>query len=307
MSAKVERLINLTVALLDARRPMTLAEVRRRVAGYGQGEAESARRMFERDKDDLRRLGVPIRTVALDAFETEFGYLIDRDEYALAPVDLGRDEVTALAVALQIAGDDRARLAFARLAARAPDPAAVPDAHTAVDLHVDALDSLADAFHERRSVSFSYLTAAGDSGERTVEPYGLVHRRGAWYLVGYDRGREDVRAFRIDRMTSTPQPTGEAGAVTVPDGLDLESLVAGPSGEEADVEVAFASDAVWEASRRGGEPVATRDDGWEIVRFTSADADRLLPWILSLGADAEIIAPATLRDRAVAHFGRLAT
>ena len=83
MSAKTERLVNLTVALLAASRPLTFAELRDRMGEWRGGDPESQRRKFERDKDDLRRLGIPIETVPTDALGGELAYAIDRDRYAL--------------------------------------------------------------------------------------------------------------------------------------------------------------------------------------------------------------------------------
>jgi proteasome accessory factor B len=121
---KVERLVNLTVALLEARRPMTFAEIRRRTRFYEQDDAESARRMFERDKDELRRLGVPIEVREL-AFGDELGYLVDRGAYEVEDLDLTPEEVAALAMAVQLTGSEGEHLALTKLVARAPDPVAL--------------------------------------------------------------------------------------------------------------------------------------------------------------------------------------
>lgn len=301
MVAKVERLVNLTVALMRARRPVTLHDIRRTVAGYEQSDPEAARRMFERDKEDLRRLGVPVETVPLDAFEAEWGYRIDRDRYAMPPLDLSVEEVTALAVALHVAGDDASRLGFAKVAARAPDPRATGTPRTQVEVGAGALDALADALLERRRVTFPYRTAGGEESRRTVDPYGVAHRRGVWYVVGRDHDRDALRAFRLDRLTGAPRPSGPPAAFEVPGDLDLRSLVAGPAVEGVDVDVAFAPEVAWDATRRG-EPVGERPDGWQLVRFRGADPERLVPWVLTLGPDAEVTAPAEVRAAVV---GRL--
>ena len=297
MVAKVERLINLTVALLETRRPLTLAEIRDKVGGYQHATAESGRRMFERDKDDLRRLGVPIDTIDL-GHEGEWGYAIDRRAYALPPVDLDADEIAALAFAVQLTGEDGVRMGLAKLAVRAPDPAqppgrALPPAR--VDIGGELLDGLADALLERRVVTFGYRTVAGEQSTRTVEPYGVVNRRGSWYLVGRDRDRAADRAFRLDRCTTTPEPVGPAGAFELPDDLDVAALTAGPSADGVTVEVAVSPEVSWQVVRHGGVGAGTRADGWELVRFEDAAGERLLPWLLGFGAQLEVLAPTSLR------------
>lgn len=306
MTAKVERLLNLTVALLDTRRPLTLHEIRDKVAGYEQDEDEAARRMFERDKDDLRRLGVPIQTVSLDAFETDWGYTIDRDEYAMPAVQLDREQVAALGLALQVSGEEAARLGLTKVAARAPDPGSLPSVGARVEVGaVDALDSLADPLVARRVVRFDYRTASGERSTRQVAPYGVVQRHGSWYLVGHDHDRDALRAFRLDRLASTPTAVGDAGVYEVPEDLDLLAAVSGPAVEGVTIEVAFVPEVAWEAGRRG-EVIGERDDGRTEVRFRDADPQRLLPWVLGFGPDAEILAPPEVRQEATDRLRALA-
>lgn len=306
MNAKVERLINLTVALLEARRPLSLAEIRRKVTGYRQDDPESARRMFERDKDDLRRLGVPLRTAALDAFEAEWGYSIDRREYALPPVDLDAAEITALALALEVTRAEDARLGLAKLGALAPDPEPSVLPPTRIEIGVGSLDGVADALVERRRLRFTYRSASGTTSTRTVDPYGLVQRRGVWYLVGHDHDRDALRAFRLDRLTDAPVAVGEAGAYSVPEKLDVVALTAGPSGEGKDVSVAVAPEVAWETASRGGSVTGERPDGSVGVTFHDADPERLLPWLLGFAGDIEILAPPEVRAEAVRRLRALA-
>lgn len=305
MSAKVERLLNLTVALLDTRRPLTLAEIRDRVAGYDQDEDEAARRMFERDKDDLRKLGVPIQTLALDAWEAEWGYTVDKDEYALPAIQLGRDEIAALALVLRISGEESARLGLTKLAARAPDPGRIPslDAHVDVGA-VDALDALADPLLERQAVRFDYRGASGEASTRTVDPYGVAQRRGAWYLVGRDHDRKALRAFRLERLASRPRAVGDPETFEVPSDVDLVAAVSGPTADGVTIRAAFAPTVAWEAARRGRSD-RERPDGWVEVVFPDADPQRLLPWILGFGPEAEVLGPAEVRARAADHLRRL--
>ena len=297
MVDKVERLINLTVALLETRRPLTLSDIRARVAGYDHDDPESARRMFERDKSELRDLSIPIETVPIGLGEGEWGYTIDRSAYELPPVELASDEVAALAVALEVAGEDRARLGLRKIGALAPDPRSPEVPPAAIETALGDLPGLAAAIIERRSLTFGYRDARGSSSRRTVDPYGLGQRGGSWYLVAWDHDRSDLRVFRLDRITDDPEPVGGAGGFEVPDGLDVGAAIRGPEAEGVELEVAVAPEVAWRLAR-GGERTAVRDDGWVEVTVTGADLDRVLPRVLTLGSRAEVLAPAAARRAA---------
>jgi hypothetical protein len=118
MTDRLERLINLVIALRETRRPMTAADIRTRVAGYGQSDQEAFRRMFERDKADLRDLGVPVETASLEPYDDRPGYRIDPRQYNLPDVRLAADELAALALAVEATGltDDGGTRAVAALA-----------------------------------------------------------------------------------------------------------------------------------------------------------------------------------------------
>ncbi|MEX1165009.1 MAG: WYL domain-containing protein [Nitriliruptor sp.] len=297
MTAKVERLVNLTVALLETRRPLTYRELRTRTREYQQSNPESARRQFEHDKDDLRALGVPVETVDV-AFEEEPGYRIDRTRYELPDVQLEADEVAALALAVKLSGEHGSRLALAKLAARAPDPTTL-DATGApeVEVAVDPIgDRLADALVSHVPLRFEYRTAAGASASRTVDPYAVVRRRGAWYLVARDHDRDAQRAFRLDRVEGELEVAGEPDAFTPPASLDLAAAVAGPESERLEVEVAVAPTARWAVESRGGVPTGeTTSDGWSVLQVPGVDRIRDRSWLLGLGDEVEVLAPAELR------------
>ena len=297
----VERLVNLTVALLETRRPMTFEELRRRTGYYPQPDASSARRMFERDKETLRALGIPIET-RQDFGMEDPGYLIDRRTYELRGVDLDADEVAALALAVDlVGGSELAALPLAKVAARAPDPAplTVPPARAAVPL--TDVDAFAPAIVERRVVRFSYRTADGRVGVRTVDPYGVVRRRRAWYLVGRDHDRDALRGFRTDRMLDDLVVLEGAEAFVVPDGLDLGAVVSGPDVAPVDVELDAGPAGVWALAARGAVDVGPGGDGPDgdvtrRMRLAGLDPVRDRAWLLGVSPDAAVRAPEDLRD-----------
>jgi proteasome accessory factor B len=300
VTAKVERLVNLTVALLEARAPMSLGEIRRRTGYYRTADPASGRRMFERDKDDLRRLGVPVETRTLVHGE-EQGYLVPRDAYELPDVDLTGEEVAALALAVRVTGAEGTPLALAKLAARAPDPAELSAAAaTRVELEPEAVEDVAELVLQRVPVRFRYRTADGTTGSRTVDAYGVVQRRAAWYLVGRDHDRDAVRAFRLDRMQDRPEPVGPPGAFELPSDLDVAAAVRGPEFAGVTVELAVSPYATWTIELRGGRDTGRRtDDGWPIWELDGLHPVRDRSWVLGLGADVEVLAPPELRRSVV--------
>ena len=239
MSAKTERLVNLTVALLSSRRPMTFSELRRRMGEWDDGAFASMRRKFERDKDELRRLGVPIETTT--SVDGEVAYRIDTDDYALPDIELSVQQMTVLAVAFQLVEGGVDRLAFSRLAARAPDPeeVAAPSGITVLPPPVDPVRRLTEAIVDRRPVRFTHRKPTGETAVREVEPRALLARRGTWYLRGHDRTRDDLRVFRTDRIQGdvelltgsfdVPPDADDAGALAAlfeqADDIDLRVLV----------------------------------------------------------------------------------
>lgn len=307
MTAKVERLVNLTVALLEARRPMTLAEIKRRTGYYTQDDTESARRMFERDKDDLRKLGVPVQTLEV-AFGEELGYRVPRGTYELPDVDLTAEEVAALALAVRLTdGGGGAPLAFAKLAARAPDPSELTGTPTTrIELEPDAVDPVADAVLTRAPLRFTYRTASGEVGSRTIDPYGVVRQRASWYLVGRDHARDAVRAFRLDRMTDRPVIVGEPGTYERPDDLDVAAAVSGPEVAGVQVELAVAPEARWAVELRGATDTGRTHDGWPVLQLSGLHPWRDRSWVLGLGPDVVVLEPSELRDEVIAALQQVA-
>lgn len=290
-----ERLVNLTIALLEARRPMTFDELRRRTRYYPQPEHATARRMFERDKELLRSLGVPIRTEQAYGME-EPGYRIDRREYELRDLHLEPDEVTALALAAELVAPAELALALAKVSARGPDPD--PDVVPAARLPLDvtAVDGAAAVVVERRRVRFPYRTADGREEPREVEPYGVVRRRRAWYLVGRDVARDGLRGFRLDRMTGPLEAVGEAGAFEVPDGLDLAAVVSGPEARPVAVDLEVTPEGVRDVVARGGRDVGPGAHGTRVMRVEGLDRVRDLAWLLAISPEAAVLGPPEVRD-----------
>lgn len=221
-----ERLLNLVIALVNTNAAMTKQQVRTAVAGYSDAPSDEAfERMFERDKDMLRALGIPVVTVGTGGHTDELGYRIDQDAYALPPIDLTPAELGVLSLAAQFWQDktlqtDINRAMVKLRAAGAGDPSADALAGLAPSVRAvgDAYGPLIEAIEARRAVSFSYRAAYnGAVLTRHVEPWRIAARDGGWYLMSFDRDRQAPRVFRMSRIESRVRITGPAGAYEIPE------------------------------------------------------------------------------------------
>ncbi|MFI2487514.1 helix-turn-helix transcriptional regulator [Promicromonospora kroppenstedtii] len=234
-----ERLLNLVIALVNTNAAMTKQQVRTAVAGYSDAPSDEAfERMFERDKDMLRALGIPVVTVGTGGHTDELGYRIDQDAYALPPIDLTPAELGVLSLAAQFWQDktlqtDITRAMVKLRAAGAGDPSADALAGLAPSVRAvgDAYGPLMEAIEARRVVTFSYRAAYnGAVLVRHVEPWRIAARDGGWYLMCFDRDRQAPRVFRMTRIESRVRVTGPAGAFEVPD-FETDAMLGKTHGE----------------------------------------------------------------------------
>lgn len=303
MQKVIERILNLLAFLLTVERPVTADEVRHTVAGYDIDNDEAFRRMFERDKDLLRQLGIPIEMRPTDAWEVEHGYVISKD-YALSDPGLTDEERVALwlaAQAVRIGGRPGGDSGLIKLGGAPMAGAGEP---LAADLG-QSVDELAIAFTcvaERRAVRYRY-----SDKDREVHPYGLVHRRGHWYLVGPESADASViKAFRVDRIEEL-EPHGPARAFDRPKDFKASEMIpqAGWEAGADDVEVVvrFDSAVAWWAQRQlpSSTVIEEHADGAMTATMSVANMEAFIGWLLAFEAAAEVIEPATVRDRLIAR------
>lgn len=312
MVDRLERLINLVIALRETRRPIPAAEVRERVAGYDQPDAEAFRRMFERDKADLRALGVPLASEPIDRWDDRQGYRIHPEAYDLPPVSLEPGELAALALALQATGlAEEAGAGLRKLevdaaledAGDAPPPGSrAGRAVIGVALEAPHRRELMEAQLSRTAVRFPYAAVGREVEERVVDPHALVHRAGRWYVVGRDHRRDARRAFRLDRIAGPVQTSGSPGGFVAPDArIGVEDVVpAVPAGGPQLAELAVDASVAWQVARSalgGGRRLGDR------TAFTVpvGDPEAFLTWALEYGPDLEVLGPPSLRRAIVAR------
>ena len=302
-----ERMVNLVALLLDARRPLTFERIRELLPAYAQGDLASAKRMFERDKDALRDLGVPVELAPTDAWEVEEGYVIPRGQYYLPEIEFTAEEISALFVAAQTGEPGApAEQAMRKLLYGAEGGVITPSGPLLAarsESEEASLRAILEAIGSQASIRFGYKTAAGAASERHVDPYGLVTRTGNWYVVGLDRERGEIRSFRLSRLATGVEDAGEGSAP--PAGFQAASHVregpfeADPDGEPA--RVALSPEVAWWATGGLGATQAqtAREDGWVEVTVADRPLEVLASWILSLGPDAEALSPPALREEVV--------
>ncbi len=315
---RLERLVNLVAALLDANRPLSREELRTAVGGYA-GDDEAFRRTFERDKDLLRQMGMPLVMEPLDATRPEGaqGYRIPRERYELADPGLAPDELAALHLAASAVtvegawGRSAATTALWKLAgsgggeesSAARAGADGPPLRDVAELPGgEALAVLFGAVAGRQRVRFGYR-----GEDREVDPWRLAYRNGQWYLAGFDRRRGEARTYRLDRMAGAPEPVGEPGAFARPPGAGGPPPPPWLVGDEDQVTAEVLVDAIqadWAIAAVGQEAVAERrDDGAVVLRLPVTNRDAFRSWVLGFLDHAEVLGPPGLRADMVTWLG----
>lgn len=326
-AAKAERLLNLVIALLNAPTFRTAAWIRQKVAGYADAPTEEAfLRTFERDKKELRELGIPLQTPPNGAD----GYRIPRSEFALPALSFTPAETAALALAgrlwettaLGAAGSGALRKIRDADAAEPTAPADGVDGSGSTDTverwadgSVETLlqprvrtsdpsfEPMLAAVRARRAVEFDYRKDPGGPAEpRRLQPWGLVSFRGRWYVIGHDEVRGDRRTFRLSRIAGEVRPGGRA-AVRPPEGTDLLAAVAAsvePPATDRQATLRVRSGAA-AGLRRSAVDITSLPDNpeWDRVRVPLGALWATARWIAGHGPDVVVEEPPDLVEATV--------
>ena len=322
---KLIRRLSLVALLLSRNgQPVSVAEIRGRVEGYPTMTDEAFKRRFYEDRDELRRLGIEIRTDEDPLSETSSElYSLPADAYYLEPVALDGDEVAALAACLAVLEDRFAysqplRLALLSLAQGRPElltEAEAPPLTVVAESQepTAALPKLQAAIAERKTVEFEYYAITRDETiARVVDPYGLQLVAGEWYLIGWCHLREDRRTFRLSRVRSgVKYHTRRPHDFAPPDDFDLDAYQDRPAWQlaepRASARVRISPAMAWwvEAHWAHCGAVERLDDGAIVYETPYADARPLLSWVLGLADEAELLEPPDLRVRLRAQLDAL--
>ncbi len=301
MSRKTERLVNLTIALLATKRYITKSEIFRTVDGY-EGSDESKERMFERDKDDLRNLGIEIEVGTFDPlFEDESGYRIKPENYQFQLGEVNAQEITLLSLAAEAwrgaSMGPSALSALNKLHAIGieSDTELLLDLAPAIINQDSNLAIAISAITSKTVLSFSYLNEDLQSQSRALEPYAVTSRYGHWYIFGNDLDRKASRLFRLDRVSGELNLQGKSGAFEIPTEVDVNSAFAKSS--DLSTAVIFLRDGRGLNLRsRGLQSVVTNAPvGWEALKMEYRDRERFIEEILWYGNDVIVSEPADLR------------
>jgi proteasome accessory factor B len=312
---RTERLLNLVICLLSTRSWLTKEQIRAAVPQYAEcATTEAFDRMFERDKEDLRELGVPLVTGSHSSwFEDEQGYRIDRSAYALPDLEFSAEELAVLGLASRVwqqaslAGPAARALVKLKALGVETDDESLVGVEPRVRAAEPAFEPLYAATRDRAAVTFAYRARDGEASRRRIEPWVLTSRAGHWYVVGHDRDRAARRSFRLSRIEGAVQRVGPAAGYEVPPDLEPGELVL-PMPEAADQRMALVrvrpGRAVLLRQRAVAvEPAGTPDgpeedgQGWDAVHVVVRDVRELAQELAGYGPDVVAVEPLDLRER----------
>ena len=305
-SARLLRLLS----LLQARESWAGADLAERLEVTG--------RTLRRDVDRLRSLGYPVHSTS----GTAGGYKLGAGA-SLPPLLLDDDEAVAVAVGLQIAAggsvaeiEEASTRALAkleqvlprrlrrRLAALRSSIVRLADAGPTVKM--GDVSSLSSACSERRELRFVYRDFKGASTTRTVEPHRIVYTGARWYLVAWDRDRNDWRTFRIDRVDAPAATGAHFLPRSSPDddvGAYVKRGVAAVAHKHRAIVLLHAplADIRERIPSLAGQLEAV-DESTCLLHSGALSLEALLAWIASIGVDFDVREPPEL----VAHMERVA-
>jgi proteasome accessory factor B len=306
---KSERLLNLLIALLVSRGYVDKHRLREVIPDYREAGSDDAfEKMFERDKDDLRALGVPIETGGFDPlFGDEAGYRVPRQAFELPQIDLEADEAAVIGLAARVwqqaglASATSDALLKLKAAGIDVDRSALEVAHPQVVPDEPAFETFWEAVATRRPVRFGYRTsrpdsrAAGRTAVRRLQPWGVVSYQSRWYVVGHDLDRDEQRMFRLSRVVGAPELDGPPGSFEVPPGTDVRAI-AGRLAPDTPVRTAV-------LRARPGKAVGLRhrarvvgsEDGWDRLEIGFGRLDAMVSEVLGHGPDLVVEGPEDLR------------
>jgi proteasome accessory factor C len=317
---KLIRQLSLVAFLMAERRPVTARDIKGSVEGYQEMSDEAFARRFYSDRAELIALGVPLHSQR-DEYTGEELYKLRSEAYFLPQLDLKDDELAALQTALYLlegkfAYAEPLRLALQNLALGRPGFAEPP---TETALRVEVLDpeysaelagrlgKLEGAISKQRTVKFAYWSISRDDvEERTVNPYALFQDNGAWYVVGHDLAREDIRTFRVSRIRGDIRfATRRERDFKLPAEFEIEPFRDRPPWQIGDLvgeaRIEVAGDTAWWVERTYGGHGHV-DDGVFVTEYSNLG--QLASWIVRQDGRATPVSPPELR-REVARGLRL--
>jgi proteasome accessory factor B len=306
---KTERLLNLVICLLYTRRPLSKAKIRDAVPQYGTSASDdSFDRMFERDKDELRLLGIPLVTEPYDVFfDDEPGYRIDRREYALPEISFAADELAVLGLASRawaqatLAGPAAQALRKLEAAGVERDDASLIGIVPRVRTVEPAFDDVKNAVLQHVPVAFTYRTAkTGQVATRHVQPWAIASWHGHWYLTGFDTEKAAPRVFRLGRIEGKVVVEGEPHSYDVPQGHEPKAMISAVAVDRAPQTSTLRVRAgAGHSLRRQASSIEDIDDAWSLAAVDFTDTEAFASEICGFGPDVVVQGPPELREAVI--------
>jgi proteasome accessory factor B len=297
---KTERLINLTLALLATKRYLKKSEILKNVMGY-EGTQEAKERMFERDKDDLRSLGIEIEVGDLDIFfEDEPGYRIPEKSYELKMPELTGRELALLSIASNY-WNDSILAPTAQSGIRKLQSLGIPisfdfdfRAQYRFENPTSLIDDITRAISARSQISFSYDSATLKL--RHIEPYRIIFWNGYWYLIGNDLDRQDIRIFKLSRFVSTIEIAKKKNHYSIPDDFDAtEHLPKENIDIKRLVKIQIRKDAALILRNRGS--LLDEGDEYDTYEMAYENENALIRELIWHGTNIRVIEPVELQSQ----------
>lgn len=316
---KLVRQLSLVAYLMSQQRPVTADEIHEAVEGYGGMSDQAFLRRFYADRGEIEAMGLKLAVERPndDPFQGDL-YLLPAENYYLPQIDFTDRELSALQTCLyllegQFAYAEPLRLALQHLTMGRPSPLDDRAARTvSVNLlggdyspevagHLSKIES---AITRRKTIRFPYYSIGRDErSEREVDPYSLLYLGGNWYMVGFAHERGSLRIFRLSRIEGRITfKTRAEHDFPPPADLDLSRYRERPPWQFDDVHdeatVRLSANIAWWVEQMFAASGTFRhDEDGSAVFTTGYGSDRaLVTWVLGLGAEAEVLEPAPLRD-----------
>ncbi len=322
-----ERLLNLVIALLGTRRGYSKKQLREKVNGYAPEAATAAaeatlsqsfERMFERDKNTLMELGIPISQTEPDEgdIHEQVLYRIKPEDYQVPQIRLDEDAMSLLSIAANLWAEatlgGAAQSALRKIATRAGTGWYDDDttSRSRIRTAEPGFEPLWSALRGHHPVTFGYRRAGESaSTQRTVQPWGLGSKYGQWYLAAFDLDRGAERNFRLSRITSDVHILPEN--FIRPEGFAIAPVLATlGTGNELTARIAVPSNTThWLRSRPGATVVADPNwhrDGWDIIETGYREQELMADDVAAMGAGAHVLSPPALRDAVTERLQRAA-
>lgn len=309
--------MNVFILLLVSRNYVSKDQIRDAIEEYRSApSADAFEKKFERDKEELRAIGIPIEVGSLDKFfDDEVGYRVRRDAYELPDIEFTSEEVAVLGLAARVwehaglAATTAEAVLKLRTAGNPADPEVLDTVHLRLPTLEAAFDPMLRATQERIPVRFDYRRPGAAAKEtRHLHPWGVITSQGRWYVIGHDVDRDAPRMFRLSRVMGDVVDDGPPDSYSVPPGTDVRALSRslGPAPAQ-DVRVTVLARVGSATGLRRWASSSTPSDrpGWDQLELVGRSERELVGTLLGYGDAVEVVSPAGVRDAVASRLRAL--